>query len=380
MAGRVQRNRSTGSDVLVLVSMVRVAVAIGLLSIAPSVDRPAAAEVGRHAGWVRAVRSHGLDPDRVTDPFRTSPEMEAWVRSVVASETWGSDLDRLALIQRALFDADAFDFVYDEGLTLTAEQAFIERRGNCLSFTVLFVALSRSVGIDTFLVAVERDPEVERDGDLVVINRHVVAGYRSGSGLVTFDFTTSSTALPAERRVIDDVRASAMFHANVGGAELRVGDNREALRHLEIATRLAPDWSSGWVNLGVALARLGDDDRAFAAYRNALVADPGNASALNNLSALYARSGRTEEATIALRAAAETTDSPFTLIAIADSEIMSDRPAKAARFLLRARRQHPRQPEVFDALARLAYARGHTTRGDRFRARADRLREQRAAD
>jgi len=368
------------NGVKLIVGPVRIGLAAGILAIAPIVDVSAAADHGSHSAWSRAVHDHGLDPDRVIDPFQASAEMADWVESVVAGEPWLDDVGRLERIQGALFDEDAFEFVYDEGLTLTAEQAFVERRGNCLSFTVLFVALSRSVGLDTFLVTVRREPEVVRSGDLVVVNRHVVAGYRAGSALVTFDFARSEAAFAPGHEIIDDVRASAIFHGNLGGAALRRGDNRDALEQLEIATTLAPDWSSGWVNLGVALVRLGDRDRAYAAYRNALVADPGNASALNNLSALYARDGRTAEAIVALRAAAETTDSPFTLIAMADSEIMSDRLDEAARYLRRARRRHPMQPEVFDALARLADVQGRTGRAARYRDRADGLRRQRAGD
>jgi Flp pilus assembly protein TadD len=306
--------------------------------------------------------------------------MTLWVEDVLSQAAVGVETARLDRLQGALFAGGAFDFSYDESKTLTAREAFAERRGNCLSFTVLFVALSRSAGVDTFLVNVEREPEIDRVDDLVIVNRHVVAGYRSGRGMATYDFAIASDAVVSNRRIIDDLRASAMYHANLGGAELRVGDPAAALHHLEIATSLAPDWAPGWVNLGVALVHLDRIDEAFAAYRTALDVDPEDGSALNNLSALFARLGRAEEARQALRAAAERTESPFTLIAVADAEIISGRLDSAARYLRRAKRWHSKVPEVHEALARLAEATGDPGRAAKHRDRAERLRLRRSVE
>jgi Flp pilus assembly protein TadD len=349
--------------------------AAGSAAAVPDRDRGA---FGRVA-WEQEVRSRGLDPSGVIYPFEISVEMANWVDSVL-EPALPAATDRLGRLQRALFDGDGFEFAYDEDLTLPAEQAFAQRRGNCLSFTVMFVALSRSAGLETFLVAVSREPVVDRVADLVILNHHVVAGHRTGSALVTYDFAVSDQAPVWTSGVIDDVRASAMFHANLGGNALRHDRPEQALSHLEITTTLAPTWPAGWVNLGVAASRLGDLDRAFSAYRTALEVDPGNSSALNNMSVLYARLGRNAEATAALRAAAERTDSPFTLIALADTEIMRGRTDRAAAYLRRAKRGHSAVPEVWDALARLAEAEGEPDRAARQRARAERLRERAAAE
>ncbi len=330
--------------------------------------------------WADTVRRRGLDPERVVYPFEVSDEMAAWVESVLDTVVDGGATVRLERLQQALFATGGFGFAYDDAMTLTARDAFDQRRGNCLSFTVLFVALSRSAGIETFLVSVERDPVVDRVDDLVIVNRHVVAGYREGPMMVTYDFAVASNSVMSRRQVADDVMASAMFHVNLGGAALRDGDPTVALHHLELATALAPEWPSAWVNLGVALARLDRVDRAFGAYRRALDVDPNNASAFNNLSVLYARLGRIDEARAALRAAAERTKSPFTLIAIADAEITSCRLDAAESYLRRAKRLQPRAPEVHEALARLAEASHEPRRAARHRERAERLRRVRSGD
>ena len=143
-----------------------------------------------------------------------------------------------------------------------------------MSFTALFVALSRSLGMPTFLVAVTRQPEVIKENGLVVVNRHVVAGYRQASRVFIYDFYFNSIDPRHHRQVIDDVAASAMYHTNLGGLAIRQDNLDEAVHHLEIATAVSPRWAPAWVNLGVSHARLGDLDAALEAYQMALVAEP----------------------------------------------------------------------------------------------------------
>jgi len=323
--------------------------------------------------WADEVTRKGLDPADVVYPFEASPEMVAWAERVVDDARGSGERQQLARLQQAMFEGDAFDFAYDDARTLTARGAFSARRGNCLSFTALFVAMSRSVGIQTFLIEARRDPEVGRENGLVIINRHVVAAYRSGGQVSVYDFYLSSASPFVSGLVVDDVRASAMFHANMGSAALRGGDLEEALRNLEITTALTPDWSVGWVNLGVTLAHKGNVDGAFAAYRRALEIDMGNSSALNNMSYLYSSLGRGAEARVALRAAAQETESPFTLVAMADSEMQLGNDSEAVGYLKEARRRYPREPEVYMGKARLAQRMEKPRRAERYLRKAERL-------
>jgi Flp pilus assembly protein TadD len=317
------------------------------------------------AEWEREVARRGVDLQAAVFPFGTTPEMERWVEETLRSHAGDGGLRKLTILQRELFSPD-FGFSYDTDLTLAAAEAFASRRGNCLSFTSMFVAMARSAGIPTFLMSVRRDPEVERDGSLVVINRHVVAGYRGASSEVhIFDFYVTTTGPYIQQRTIDDVTATAMFHTNLGGDAIRRGDLGGAVRHLGIATTLAPSWAPGWVNLGVAHYRQGDAERAFADYQRALEVDPGNPSALGNMAYIYRDQGRDHEAEVALRAAAEQTTNPFTLIAMADAEMARGRWDAASRYLRKARWWYGTEPEVYLAMARLADRRGKPAEAER---------------
>jgi len=324
--------------------------------------------------WQAAVAELELDTTEVVFPFIATPEMEAWAEEKLRHVAKAAPDVRLQALQQAFFDAGEFQFEYDQARTLTAEEAFAARHGNCMSFTSLFVAMSRSIGLPTFLVAVKRQPEVEKDAGLVVVNRHVVAGYRSPSKIFIYDFYFASSMPYLSRRVIDDLSASAIYHTNIGGLKIRQADYGDAIRDLEIATVLQPDWAPAWVNLGVAHGRLENKALAFKSYQRALVAEPGNSSALVNLAKLYKEQGREEEAETAMRAAADGTRNPFTLIAMADADMVRGNYDDARGYLRRARWWYGKEPEVYDALSRLARLEGDIEKAEKHRLRAAELR------
>lgn len=326
--------------------------------------------------WRRAIAALPLDPAEVVYPFHATEEMAEWARQKTATYAAAGPEVRLQALQQAFFDKGEFEFEYEQARTLTAEEAFAARHGNCMAFTSLFIALGRSLGYPVVMVTVERQPEVEREGSLVVVNRHVVAGFRSPQRLYTYDFYVSTETPVSSRRVLDDIAASAAYHTNIGGHAIRVENLEEAVRNLRIATTLAPAWAPAWVNLGVAQSRLGDTDAAFEAFRRALEEEPGNSSALVNLARLYREQGREEEAENAIRAAAEGTRNPFTLITLADAEMLRGNYGKALQHLRRARWWYAREPHVYDALARLAAAQGEPDKAARYRERAAELRTE----
>ena len=183
-------------------------VALALLVIAPNLVASGFAadfnsQVFGYEEWLAAVETLDVDSAEVVYPFSATPEMKAWAEEKLIHFTSASPEVKLQALQQAFFDPGEFEFDYEQTRTLTAEEAFAARHGNCMSFTSLFVAISRSIGIPTFLVAVRRQPEVERDAGLVVVNRHVVAGYRTPTKIFVYDFYFTTSAPYLSRRIID---------------------------------------------------------------------------------------------------------------------------------------------------------------------------------
>lgn len=337
-------------------------------------------EVFGYEAWRAAVTRLGLDPDAVVYPFQINQEMEDWAKEKIRGSMSMVASTRLEVLQRSFFETHEFEFEYDQARTLTAQEAFLARHGNCMSFTSLFVALSRSLSMPTFLLSVKRQPEVIKDEGLVVVNRHVVAGYRAPNKVYIYDFYVTDSSPYVSQRVIDDVEASAIYHTNIGGYAIRIDDLDEAERNLELAVVLSPRFAPAWVNLGVTRSRLGDTEGAFDALQRALNVEPGNSSALVNLARLYRDQGRTEEAETAMRAAAEGTRNPFTLIAMADVEMTRGRFEEARQYLRRARWWYGREPEVYLALSRLSQLEGDGAKAAKHAERAANLLMERNQD
>ncbi len=348
---------------------------MALAGVVAEAETPRDEIFGREA-WEKAVIELDLDPSQVVYPFELTESMEEWAEEKVRGFTGFGPETRLEALQRSFFDKGEFTFEYDQARTLTAIEAFERREGNCMSFTSLFVSLSRSIGIPTFLLSVKRQPEVIKDEGLVVVNRHVVAGFRAPNKVYIYDFYVTDTSPYLSQRVIDDVEASAMYHTNIGGYAIRIDDLDAALRNLELAVELSPRFSPAWVNLGVARSRLDDQEGAFSAFQRALEVEPGNSSALVNLAKIYSEQGRQEEAENAMLAAAEGTRNPFTLIAMADAEMTRGNFDQARQYLRRARWWYNKEPDVYHALARLARLEGDEEKATRYSQRAVDLRLQ----
>jgi Flp pilus assembly protein TadD len=342
-------NRSNVKSLVVMAAM---------LAVAGQVCAWPQPEVFGYDAWRQALAELEVDASQVVYPFHITDEMTAWADEKIRGHHTSSPEVRLEVLQRSLFDRGEFEFEYEVVRTLTAEEAFAAGHGNCMSFTSLFIALSRSLGMPTFLMSVKRQPEVIKDGSLVVVNRHVVAGFKSPTKVHLFDFYVTNTSPHITQRVLDDLEASAIYHTNIGGAAIRADDLEEAVRNLEIAVVLAPRWAPAWVNLGVARTRLDNTEGAFVALHRALEVEPGNSSALVNLAKIYREQGREEEAETAMRAAAESTRNPFTLVAMADVEMSRGNLDQARQYLRRARWWYGKEPEVYLGLSRLARLEG----------------------
>ena len=88
------------------------------------------------------------------------------------------------------------------------------------------------------------------------------------------------------RRALDVLPSSGSYYT-LAMAELYLGENGEAVRHLERAVELDPQNRMAWVNLGGALMLAGELERALEANGRALAVDPDFAPALLNLGLIH---------------------------------------------------------------------------------------------
>ncbi len=313
--------------------------------------------------WREELARRGVDVRGVPDPLLVSDG----IRQVAARLAGvGTPPERLQRLQRELFDETAFPFRYNGRETYTAMEAFQRREGNCLSFTNLFVAMGRSLGFQVTTALVRRAQATEKEGDLIIVNDHVVAALAYGPNWFYFDFDRRPHERPMAVQPLDDLWITALYLNNRGADELRAAHPDIALRYFDWATKLAPTFAPAWGNVGVARRRTGDISGAFAAYSHALTIAPEDSTILGNLASLYRATGREHEAELALKAIDVGNATPHTLIVRGDLELAQGHVRAAFRLYKRARSLAPRLADPWVALARAEFARSR-----RERAKAD---------
>jgi tetratricopeptide (TPR) repeat protein len=306
------------------------------------------------AQWGDELTRRGVEVRQVPNPLVVGDVIRSEASRLAGT---GTALERLHRMQTAFFDPREFPFRYANRGTYTATEAFARREGNCLSFTNLFVAMGRSIGIEVTTALVTRAHGSEKEGDLIIVNNHVVAACRCGPEWSYFDFDQRPHERPTQYQPLDDLWITALYLNNLGADELRASHPDIALRYFDYATRLAPKFAAAWGNLGVALRRLGDVPGALDAYAEALSISADDPIILGNLASLYRLIGRESEAEQALKAANLTSATPHVLIVRGDLELAQGRTKAAIRLYKRARSLAPGLADPWVALARAELAR-----------------------
>jgi Flp pilus assembly protein TadD len=317
--------------------------------------------------WTRGLARRGIDTALVSNPIEVTPEIKAAAEAY--SGRGGGTVDELRRIQSALFDEARFTFDYESGLTETAAEALAAHRGNCVSFTNLFIAMARSLGLPVKAGYIDAHLDAKRQGDLVYVMSHVVAVYPLYDRFVVFDFYRTQEGHARQIRLLDDFQLAALYVNNQAIAALAAGDYDLAEARLGAVLKLDPDFAPGYGNLGVILRRRGDIAGAIDAYRHALTLQPRDPSVLSNLAALYTGIGRDREARTALSLADLHLATPYTILARGDLEAADGKFEDALRYYRRAARLDPSIPEPHLSIARLALAAG---RRDEARREAER--------
>jgi tetratricopeptide (TPR) repeat protein len=225
-----------------------------------------------------------------------SPEMVGFIDEYVDREARQSD--RLAQLLQAVLGGDRFSIAYDDS-TRTAESAFHNRRGNCLSFTNMFIAMARNVGLDAHYQEVEIPADWSLSGQTFLISEHinVLVEVRSAlNRVVDFNSYQAAVDVEADSVVISDARARAHYFNNIGVERMLANDSGLAYANFQQSVTEDGTFASAWVNLGILHRREGYPQYAEVAYLEALKNDNDNLMAMSNLAHLYEEEGRTAEA------------------------------------------------------------------------------------
>jgi tetratricopeptide (TPR) repeat protein len=306
-----------------------------------------------------------LGPDHgLVVPFAINEE----VRSFFTKRVRGSDPTlRVQSILYAIFNLKSgLGLTYNNDHTLTANQTFEARQGNCLSFVNLFVGVARAFDIGTTFVEVEDYDTYRRDGAFVVNGTHIVGGYTHGGKLYTVDFLPSRPKRYRRFHSISDLHAVAHFYNNQAVELMLAQQLEEARGQLEQVARLTPDFAKAWNNLGVCFNRLGRRAEAEAAFRHALEVNPEFVLPHENLAAAYIRAGETGSARAEIEIAKRLRSrNPFFLLMQADRALSERRYQEAEELYRKAKSRDRSLADPYVGLGKIALVSGQAKEAEK---------------
>jgi len=199
--------------------------------------------------------------------------------------------------QQADYDPEAA-LRYDTAATLTVAETWEQHRANCLSFTLLFVALARAAGLEARVQEVRQVVTWYEDQGVIYNAGHVNVGLRINGLPATLDLDQNVLYDHHGPQPISDRRALAHFYNNRGSELLAAQQPDAAREYFRMALQMEKNFAQAWNNLGVLENRAGDIDAALHAFDTALAFDSTLPSALSNASALYRRTGDDDHAAL----------------------------------------------------------------------------------
>jgi tetratricopeptide (TPR) repeat protein len=219
------------------------------------------------------------------------PELRAQLQQKVIS-AGGSRMQRLQRLVDFMFQKSGLGMQYATDATLTIEQAYRTRKANCLTFTLLTVALAREAGLRAYAQEIEDAPLTWREeSGIVYRSDHVNTGIAIGRRRFAVDVVQNSVRTRHPPKFISDRRLLALYYNN-RAAELMAGASpAAAVPYMRMSLQLDSSYANSWSNAGVLQLRQGDLDGAERDYLKALALDPVNTGALFNLVILYQKRG-----------------------------------------------------------------------------------------
>lgn len=307
---------------------------------------------------VNMARGEGLDlenPFLIDDAIATAADQEVG--------RWGTPYDRLHRVLRFMNDRGLLGFQYAQDVTVTAREAFHARRGNCMSYTNLFLGLARHLAIPVFLIHIsESNSFYERDGTFIV-SSHMAVGYDSAVRITLVDLGGESDRMRVYERV-SDLGGFCLFYNNVAVEKMLAGDLAGSEKLLDFLVRLFPPLKETRNNLGVLQIRQGRYEQALELYKALAEASPDYRPAFTNGLVAARGAGRPDLAERFSRGAAGLTEKdPFYIFNQGVAAFQMEDFANAESLFSRAAFQQPHNALVRAWLARTYLQTGRAEEG-----------------
>lgn len=293
--------------------------------------------------------------------FRLPPDLKAKVADPTANRFWART--RLRQLAGLIFGPDNHAFGYASGHHSTvAAETWANRRGDCLSLTVLTYALAREMGLNGEMQEVQSPMTFDRVGRFDVLNEHVNVFFKhaytvdSESRDVVIDFDPDIN--PGRRgKALDEQAILARYYNNIAVEHLAHGRFVQSYAHFRAALHADPNYAAAYGNLAVLYRTKGHEREAEQLLRAALAIDSRSDLPLRSLHQLLVDQGRAAEAQVLARELeSRRSRDPYYWTGVGIRHLQEGQSSRAVSALERARDIAPGFVEIRRYLA-LAYAR-----------------------
>lgn len=202
---------------------------------------------------------------------------------------------KLEALLNAVMHSGLLGLDYNPQATYSASDAFFYREANCLSFSMMFIAMARESGLNATFNQVSIPPSWDMLGQQTLVNyKHINVKVKVRDGHRIVDLNIKEYKSHYRQRRASDKQAQAQYYNNRAMTFLAEGNTHSAYRYMRKALALAPKQGDLWGNFATIYRREKLFSQAEAAYQQALALDPHNHVAASNLSRLYQQLGNQE--------------------------------------------------------------------------------------
>lgn len=247
------------------------------------------------------------------------------------------------------------NMLYDIDANLTPSQVYSQRRGNCLSFTLLLIQLANELDLELRINQVDLPDmwgqSVNQD---LVFYRHVNAFHKTSRNTYIFDIALQNYKPGYPQRLLSNKQGAALLFSNVGLQFMQKNDYDSALHYLKMSASLYPNNADMWINLGAVFKRRLNWQLAEISYLKAFSLDDSSRLAASNLDRLYRHIGQNKKALkYAKLAKIARLKNPYLRFNNAKTAFQEKRFRRASSEIRNAIKLHNDDPQFFELSSRI---------------------------
>lgn len=344
-----------------------VALSLALALVSAGCSTPVSRGIPHASVWQDAA--FGYDRALVTETRESLFALDPEIVQLLLASPGGqrSSERRLNHLVSRLYGENGIRLSYAMGHTTGASETWRNKRGDCLSLTILAYAAARFLGIDARMQEVQVPVAVDRRDGVDFISGHVnvlvrneaevlLNGQVFGAGSFVIDFEPQLGSRRVGQR-LSESEILARFYNNRGTEYLVQKDDARAYAYYRAAIALAPDFDPTIANMAQLYIRRGLLPGAEQLLRHAVSESATAYGPMRSLQQLLLSQGRTAEAQhYAQLLAKRQDDEPYYWLSLGIADLQAGRMPAAVRALERAQALTSGFEEIHYHLA-LAYAR-----------------------